>query len=275
VHRNQSAAFTLIELLVVIAVIAVIAAILFPVFAQAWDRARQAACFANLKQIGGALSMYVQDYDERLPNVCRWGRAWTWVGAWYPKLTSLGLGTGGNDLTGSCAQVGITRATPKGTFLGPDQRPPHYIQELLHPYVKNSQIWFCPSVSKDRFFEGDRTEPTYGFNGTTYFWNWIADPTGTAMAPNPFRQRPPMPTTALPLASIPRPSAAPVVWDMPQSNPIQPPCTQMDFRPAHAKGVNVLYADTHVKFSPYSNRTSPGDCAENWWADHNWEGYYE
>src|SRR5207237_5816573 len=61
-------AFTLIELLVVIAIIAVMAAILFPVFAQAREKARQAACMSNLRQVGTAFAMYVQDYDERLPD---------------------------------------------------------------------------------------------------------------------------------------------------------------------------------------------------------------
>src|SRR5438552_4376165 len=59
--------FTLIELLVVIAIIAILAAILFPVFAQARDKARQATCFSNLKQIGLAISAYMQDYDEGFP----------------------------------------------------------------------------------------------------------------------------------------------------------------------------------------------------------------
>ena len=60
-------AFTLIELLVVIAIIAVIAAILFPVFAQSREKARQTACSSNLRQIGIALGQYAQDFDESFP----------------------------------------------------------------------------------------------------------------------------------------------------------------------------------------------------------------
>lgn len=64
--RRQSG-FTLIELLVVIAIIAILAAILFPVFAQAREKARQASCLSNTKQVGTATLMYVQDYDEQMP----------------------------------------------------------------------------------------------------------------------------------------------------------------------------------------------------------------
>ncbi len=64
---HSGVGFTLIELLVVIAIIAILAAILFPVFAQAREKARQTSCLSNLKQMGTALMMYVQDYDEMLP----------------------------------------------------------------------------------------------------------------------------------------------------------------------------------------------------------------
>jgi prepilin-type N-terminal cleavage/methylation domain-containing protein/prepilin-type processing-associated H-X9-DG protein len=63
----KKTAFTLIELLVVIAIIALLAAILFPVFAQAREKARAATCTSNLKQLGISWIMYAQDYDETLP----------------------------------------------------------------------------------------------------------------------------------------------------------------------------------------------------------------
>src|SRR5947207_6869302 len=86
-RHPRKAAVTLIELLVVIDIIAIIAAILFPVFAAARDKARQAACCSNLRQIGQALHMYLQDYDERLPAFCAQGRFDSW---------------GNGDLTGRC-----------------------------------------------------------------------------------------------------------------------------------------------------------------------------
>jgi len=66
--KTNRSGFTLIELLVVIAIIAILAAILFPVFAQARDKARSAACLNNVKQLATAIMMYTQDYDEILPH---------------------------------------------------------------------------------------------------------------------------------------------------------------------------------------------------------------
>lgn len=65
-------AYTLIELVATLSILGILAAILFPVFAQARERARATACLSNMKQIGTATTMYVQDYDETYP--CGWGQ---------------------------------------------------------------------------------------------------------------------------------------------------------------------------------------------------------
>jgi len=110
--------FTLIELLVVIAIIAILAAILFPVFARAREKARQASCLSNVKELMLAIKMYVQDYDEMNPAArnCLSGTNWT--------------------LTGDIAQL----PGCGGTFF-----IPWFL--VVQPYIKNTQILRCPSDS--------------------------------------------------------------------------------------------------------------------------------
>ncbi len=67
--HHRRCGFTLIELLVVIAIIGVLAAMLFPVFAQARESARKIVCLSNARQLGAALTMYTQDYDETYPTL--------------------------------------------------------------------------------------------------------------------------------------------------------------------------------------------------------------
>ncbi|MEN6301539.1 MAG: prepilin-type N-terminal cleavage/methylation domain-containing protein [Armatimonadia bacterium] len=102
--------FTLIELLVVIAIIAILAAILFPVFAKAREKARQSSCLSNCKQIGLGFLAYSQDYDEKI--------AGCYIGAWRGSFWSA--------------------TNPNGNL--------RWFQ-VIDPYIKNSQIWICPSRS--------------------------------------------------------------------------------------------------------------------------------
>src|SRR5690349_20614264 len=130
--RRERAGFTLIELLVVIAIIAILAAILFPVFAQAREKARQTACLSNMKQLGTAFMLYVQDYDERLPN----------------SGLEAGCGGGpGGSLTADDQFYGIrSNCTPSGKIRPPITHPVWLIKNgALFPYTKNEQIYRCPS----------------------------------------------------------------------------------------------------------------------------------
>lgn len=114
-RKSSRKGFTLIELLVVIAIIAILAAILFPVFARARAKARQTKCQANLKNLGLALEMYSQDYDECLPL---WGH-------------------------------GDTSSPDNGPAEG------FYSWDtVIYPYMRNQQILFCPDNPYGRHARG-------------------------------------------------------------------------------------------------------------------------
>lgn len=114
-HQASKRGFTLIELLVVIAIIAILAAILFPVFAQAREKARATACLSNVKQISLAMMMYAQDYDETFcPGRYFFGTdAWTWdhyIGPYAQKSGAVTYGQGKNAYL-ECPSDGTPRTT--------------------------------------------------------------------------------------------------------------------------------------------------------------------
>jgi prepilin-type processing-associated H-X9-DG protein/prepilin-type N-terminal cleavage/methylation domain-containing protein len=132
---RRTSAFTLIELLVVIAIIAILAAILFPVFAQAREKARQASCTSNLKQIGLAVMQYSQDYDGAYParyfdycsdtaSPCTVQRRVHWTVLINPYVKQ----TGGGDNGGSVQGVYQCPSSPI-TALATTNKPntPHYV----------------------------------------------------------------------------------------------------------------------------------------------------
>jgi len=125
IKRTQHA-FTLIELLVVIAIIAILAAILFPVFAQAREKARQITDTSNLKQIGLAFLQYQQDYDDYFP----------------PSVTERYSSQA--DYTG--AGYGAAGATNSSAWVDTQAEAAQYsIRGILGPYVKSSGVWHDPS----------------------------------------------------------------------------------------------------------------------------------
>jgi len=125
---SRKVGFTLIELLVVIAIIAILAAILFPVFAKAREKARQASCASNEKQLALGFLMYISDYDETFP----------------PQ----NIGANCSNSTGGLAMHGIM------------------------PYVKNVQLYICPSRNNPPNFCGNCSaaslailwESSYGYS---------------------------------------------------------------------------------------------------------------
>lgn len=125
-QSSRRSGFTLIELLVVIAIIAILAAILFPVFAQAREKARQASCVSNNKQVSLAILQYVQDYDETMP----FGGGY-YVGQGFPQ--SLGYAPyNWTCAAGTCGPI----------FTNWGQG---YWFNAIQSYTKNYQIGACPS----------------------------------------------------------------------------------------------------------------------------------
>jgi prepilin-type N-terminal cleavage/methylation domain-containing protein len=139
--------FTLIELLVVIAIIAILAAILFPVFAQAKESAKASTCLSNLRQLGVGFTLYLNDNDDRMPD-----------------------------------RRDLKTALPGGyrpwTGWPPSDPRSGWAALVLDPYIKNGDIWSCPSVKGGAMGElaQVRQEAVEGnLQRTSRYWMWRFD----------------------------------------------------------------------------------------------------
>jgi len=133
---GKSRAFTLIELIVVIAIVGLLAALLFPVFSQARKNSRQSVCLSNLRQLSTATLMYVQDYDEIVPNV-----------------------TGAN--TGVDMRGGWIYFSAVGNLWASPPVPPTFdvTQGTIYPYIRDKRVYICPSDPM-----GERAGLSYAIN---------------------------------------------------------------------------------------------------------------
>ncbi|GAB4465511.1 MAG: hypothetical protein OHK0029_36200 [Armatimonadaceae bacterium] len=229
--RNSNA-FTLIELLVVIAIIAILAAILFPVFAQAREKARQASCLSNLKQFNLACLQYIQDYDELFPQSA------------YSLDTTTFVGGVGVLLPGSNDRV-------------------FTLFDACLPYMRNIDILRCPSQSPITDFQtilagiGLRTSGNFRFSSYSANFAVFQDP---ALPPGLGANDP-----TVPLAAIDLPVDTILFfdsrYDAPPTNPVRqrdlcpdlPAQAVFDWSnfpgdPRHQEGMNIGFVDGHVKF---------------------------
>jgi len=169
-RTNPRRGFTLIELLVVIAIIAILAAILFPVFAQAREKARAISCLSNTKQMGTALMLYAQDYDEAFVP---WSEYW------------------------ACTTQKTQGLIPTTVNCGSDTVD-RYWDALLLPYVKSGNpalsdrggVWHCPSGTQGV------TVRSYGYSQAL---SWTPFPTPTAKA---YYRYPNLPEMDMPAQTI-------------------------------------------------------------------------
>jgi prepilin-type N-terminal cleavage/methylation domain-containing protein/prepilin-type processing-associated H-X9-DG protein len=207
--------FTLIELLVVIAIIAILAAILFPVFAQAREKARQSACLSNLKQIGTGLMMYTQDYDETLP---------------------------GNDTN----QEGY--GLPLG-FMAPNTGATYTRRNWardVQPYIKNLGVYTCLTAvprSSKAYGDANYLETTNPQGGnTSYLLNGITHTKPLAIIPAPAD------IVFLREMNIFTRTAQVRPRSVSTTSPLFMEFDHLFYDYSHQEGGNLLYCDGHAKW---------------------------
>ena len=227
-------AFTLIELLVVIAIIAILAAILFPVFAQAREKARQASCASNLKQMGIAILQYNQDFDEAYA-MAMWGSSasgtrCSWPAMIQPYVKSTAIFTCPSD-TGDYGKTPGTISDPAGCSASLTGYSVSYIYNYYlagnnnpNGGVITSSLPQLPAPATTVMMTDGATTPTVGKNPT----EWPARVAASG-------------TTAI---------AGRTSWLLVNANSSTITSGFADYgapKARHAQMTNVLWADGHVK----------------------------
>jgi len=247
-RRNSLHGFTLIELLVVIAIIAVLASILFPVFARAREKARQAACLSNTKQLGLGIAQYIQDFDEMLPRGgFRQGSIGSrWFRDVYPYVKSVdvfvcpskneGTGAGWSDWTPRLTNVGWGGMITAG----PTSPGSYGINANLVGYPWTSANNPPPPAVDSRTL-ADITDSAGTFLAceTAEYTTAIVGNSDTATWPNLERVGTDWQVTP------------PTSWTGTEANRYTTSDANWLRRPAarHSGGLNVIYSDGHAKWS--------------------------
>ncbi len=230
-------AFTLIELLVVIAIIAILAAILFPVFAQAREKARQASCISNLKQFNLAILQYAQDADECMPMAVN-GKLQ--IGPAIAKLS-------GNNEWGVPVQI-FPYVKSRGVFQCPDDNIFTKSGETAGGYAVPTgqyQVWEVYGTSYKFTKENFGIVDAKNFPNSTYAYAYA----------NPANQDDMVGAPNAPAASLsPAPNPMPLSYfALPAQTRVMrcfvAPWNEPDIAKAFHKGGDTLaFADGHVKF---------------------------
>lgn len=270
--------FTLIELLVVIAIIAILAAILFPVFSQAREKARQSTCLNNHRNISMGIAQYTQDYDELFPMT-----------RLFPTISGHSYVTSPPDARPAAPFALGLRST--------------YWANSIQPYLRNYQLYQCPSgIPLDYFGIVSQVVPGRLF-AYSYFFNrllavyhqagvfnpvkviavWeaagnhslqvvaghspaIVDPDDAdpATFPNTYRAEPPCP-----------PGTTSYMYDVSFSHDAPSGIRWVPNLQVHTGGTVYTYADGHVKWqrnpghwdqSPWASLTQEGSAVSYWWS---------